>query len=341
MKKTLEEIIAAIIKRNGRVTSEELACEAGVSRQAAHKKLSLLVKKNELSRIGTTRGAYYIAKGGKPSTGMVMLTLDNKNLEEHLILEKLERSSKQLQVLSENAGSIFGYAFTEMLNNAIEHSRSKKITVKIYGEGDMAVFEVEDKGVGVYNNVIKKFRLSSELEAVQEILKGKMTTAAKGHSGEGIFFTEKISDHFELDGGATALMVDNPRNDIAVKGVDKRKGTRVVFKLDKHTKKSLNDLFNAFTDEEYRFAKTKVAVKLYEQGVDYVSRSQARRVLYGLEKFSTIMLDFKGIKGIGQGFADEIFRVYAKEHPKTKLISQNASKAVLFMIKRASGEGLQ
>jgi anti-sigma regulatory factor (Ser/Thr protein kinase) len=341
MKKTLKEIIAAIIKRSGRITSEELAREAGVSRQAAHKNLSILVNKNELFRIGSTRGAYYTAKGGKPATNMIMLTLANKKLEEHLVLEKLERSSKQLKELSENAMSIFEYAFTEMLNNAIEHSRSKKITVKVYGEGDMAVFEVEDKGVGVYNNIMKKFRVSTELGAVQEILKGKRTTAAKGHSGEGIFFTEKISDHFELDGGSTALIVDNPKNDIAVKGAEKRKGTRVVFKLDKHATKSLKGLFNAYTDEEIKFTKTKVTVKLYENGVDYVSRSQARRVIYGLEKFSTIILDFKGIKGIGQGFADEIFRVYSKEHPKTKIIPQNASNAVLFMIKRAAGAGLQ
>jgi len=336
MKKPSYEIISNLIKRNGRLTSEDLAREAGVSRQAAHKKLSILVKKNELLRIGSTRGAYYIAKGGKTATGMVILTLDNKNLEEHRVLEKLERSSKQLKSMDKNARSIFGYAFTEMLNNAIEHSRSKRITVKVYGEGNMAVFEVDDKGVGVYNNVMKKFRLSSELEAVQEILKGKGTTAPKGHSGEGIFFTEKISDHFELDGGATALIVDNPKSDIAVKDVDKRKGTRVVFRLDKHTKKSLNELFNAFTDEEYRFAKTKVMIKLYERGVDYVSRSQARRVLYGLEKFSTIILDFKSIKGIGQGFADEIFRVYKKEHPITEIKPINASKTVLFMIKRVA-----
>ncbi len=52
-------------------------------------------------------------------------------------------------------------------------------------------------------------------------------------------------------------------------------------------------------------------------------------------------IDFKNIKGIGQGFADEVFRVFALEHPEVGIIPVNACPAVLFMIDRAKSRGLQ
>jgi len=41
----------------------------------------------------------------------------------------------------------------------------------------------------------------------------------------------------------------------------------------------------------------------------HVSRSQAKRLLMGLEKFNTIILDFKGVVSVGQAFVDQVFRV--------------------------------
>lgn len=339
MKKALTSIIDELIKGRGRISSKELAKEAGISRQAAHKKLSHLVEKETLARIGTTRGAYYVPRKKAKSAfakDVIELTLRNKGLEEHRVLEKIEKEHPLLKRVNDNAQHIFGYAFTEMLNNAIDHSRSKKIKVLVFGENRYIGFAVIDRGIGVYNNLMRKYKVASELEAVQELLKGKRTTMPKKHSGEGIFFTEKASDRFELEGGSTRLIIDNLADDVAVQEIPKIRGTKVVFKIKKDSKKSLTRIFNEYTDEEYRFSRTKVTIKLYEKGVDYVSRSQARRVLYGLDKFSTIILDFKGIKGIGQGFADEILRVYAKEHPHIDIMPVKASPAVLFMIRRVT-----
>jgi len=343
MKRKSKTDIFSLIKTKGRISSEMLAASSKISRQAAHKRLAILVNKGKLLRVGSTRGAYYIPfseKGMKrleEKAKRIHLRLKNRKLQEHILLEKIESSSIILKNLPDRTKSIFGYAFTEMLNNAIEHSRSNNIYIDVYEDGQKICFDVIDNGVGVYNNLIKKYDVSSELEAVQELLKGKRTTFPEKHSGEGIFFTEKISDRFELEGGRTRLIVDNPVEEIAVKEAPKRNGTKVTFKINKKTKKSLNALFNEYTDEEYKFSKTKVTVKLYQGKVEYVSRSQARRILFGMDKFSTIFLDFSGIKGIGQGFADEIFRVYKKEHPTISIIPTNALKTVLFMIKRAGG----
>ena len=77
----------------------------------------------------------------------------------------------------------------------------------------------------------------------------------------------------------------------------------------------LEDIFNEFAPQalDYEFSRSKVHVKLL--GEKYISRSEARRLLVNLEKFKHIDLDFKNVESVGQGFADEVFRVFSSDHP--------------------------
>ena len=47
------------------------------------------------------------------------------------------------------------------------------------------------------------------------------------------------------------------------------------------------------------------------------------------------MLDFTGVPTIGQAFADEIFRVFANEHPELTIHAIHANSEVNRMIERA------
>ncbi len=62
-------------------------------------------------------------------------------------------------------------------------------------------------------------------------------------------------------------------------------------------------------------------------------------MLHGLEKFSVVTLDFAGVQGVGQGFADEVFRVWARAHPETELQPINMIAPVEMMVRRASHSG--
>ncbi len=55
-----------------------------------------------------------------------------------------------------------------------------------------------------------------------------------------------------------------------------------------------------------------------------------------LERFEEVVLDFSGVDEIGPAFADEIFRVFANEHPGTNLSPVNANDSVARMIRRAA-----
>ena len=102
------------------------------------------------------------------------------------------------------------------------------------------------------------------------------------------------------------------------------------------------DLFQHYTDapENYGFSKTVIPIRLLEYGDKtpiFVSRSQARRLLVRAGCFEAVALDFSGVNEIGQGFADEIFRVFPARHPGLKLTPVNPTEAVTAMIKHVTG----
>ena len=124
---------------------------------------------------------------------------------------------------------------------------------------------------------------------------------------------------------------DNQKKDVFVKQIRKIRGTRVFFKISKNTKKKIKKLFDQYTNQDYEFDKSKVTVHLSKEE-EFLSRSQARRLLIGLEKYKRIIFDFKGVNSVGQAFADEIFRVFQSLHPEVQLAWINTNETVSFMI---------
>ena len=167
-------------------------------------------------------------------------------------------------------------------------------------------------------------------------MKGKETTDPKRHTGQGIFFTARIADKLVIYSSKKKLIFDNEISDVFLKDSPARKGTRVHFEIALNSKKNPDDIFKKYSDpDSYEFSKTEVVIHLYKMDVGYISRSQGRRVTAGLEKFKSVMLDFNKVDTVGQGFADEVFRVWQKRNPTTQLIYKNANENVDFMIKKA------
>ncbi len=316
----------------------EIAEALNLSRQYVSRILNGLVHEGKLIRGGSANKAFYALPQNASLLGnQIKKYLKSKDLKEHEVVDEIERQAPFLNRLKENVKSIFTYAFSEMLNNAIEHSRSEDIEVTLTRSNNYLIFKVRDFGIGVFRNVMKKRGLTSELEAIQDLLKGKTTTAPKAHTGEGIFFTSKASDIFILESFNYRLRIDNKIKDVFVEEVkNPKKGTLVIFTINTGSTRHLNDIFKKYQSnpEEYAFDKTEIQVKLYTMGTIYISRSQARRILAGLDKFKSIVLDFDKVPTVGQAFADEIFRVFQSKYPEIKLTARNMNEAVAFMVKR-------
>ena len=336
----IKRIILNMISKKGQIRAADVVSRTGLSRAYVHRFLKKLADDGLIVLIGKANQAHYVMasdKGALPARPLrVRKIITNKGLAEDKVLGQIKKESSIFEGMAGNVSSIIDYALTEMLNNAIEHSSSEKIDLIVTKTAMDIRFTVADQGIGIFNNIRKKKRLPSTMAAIQDLLKGKETTAPERHSGEGIFFTSKIADCLTIKSFEKKVVFDNVGQDIYVRDIQASRGTKVDFVLGLKSKKTLSDLFNHYTDESFQFSKTGVKVKLYHQNIDYVSRSQARRILAGLEKFKTIELDFQDVETIGQAFADEIFRVWRSAHKDIKVIVINANENILLMIRRAN-----
>ena len=340
-----KEKILLVVHKERSIRAADVVRFARISRQAAAKHLRELVASKRLLKEGSTRSARYIPFNPKKAASLeipaAVFVYNLRGLEEDRVFEQVALKINLKKKLSPAAYKIVQYAFTEMLNNAIDHSKAAKVRIEVRWDGGILTFTVADRGIGAFESIRKKFKMKNAFEAAEHLLKGKQTTAPERHSGQGIFFTSRIADHFVLESKALKLDVDNLLQDVGLLDIKPIRGTKVVFSLRQRSRKDLKELFDAYTDADLVFDKTEVKIRLSKASGEYVSRSEARRLLFGLEKFKRIMLDFDRVQGVGQGFADEVFRVFAKRFPGIQLEPLRMSPSVAFAVNRARQECLQ
>lgn len=194
--------------------------------------------------------------------------------------------------------------------------------------------------MGIFEKIRAECNLIDARHALLELSKGKLTTARKFHSGEGIFFTSRMFHTFILD--SRGLVFIRTMEDHASWLFEDRKadeyfsGTSITMSIDLNATHTAKEIYERFENDEdpAGFTKTHVPVRLAKYpNEQLVSRSQARRVLARFEKFSEVMLDFDGVPRIGQAFADEIFRVFANMHPEVRIAPIGMSSDVERMIR--------
>lgn len=247
-------------------------------------------------------------------------------------------AAMQLDPKSE-AVRIMNYAFTEMLNNAIDHSAGTEATIRVWSSSDRLSFDVRDDGLGVFARLRDGLGLDSVLDAAAELTKGKRTTWPEQHTGEGIFFTSKAVTAFRLSANEIRLTIDNARNDYALGASDIAQGTLVEASLTLPPRRTLRSVFEEFTDEDLRFSRSRPRIELFGTGLSFISRSEARRVLADMTDFDDVDVDFTGVEDVGQGFVDELLRVWPTQNPGTTLHPINMNDAVAFMVRRGQRRG--
>ncbi|MBW2164126.1 MAG: DUF4325 domain-containing protein, partial [Deltaproteobacteria bacterium] len=227
---------------------------------------------------------------------------------------------------------------TEMFNNAIDHSNGTVINIQLKKTATNTELALYDDGIGIFKKIQAELGLLDERHAILELAKGKLTTDPANHTGEGIFFTSRMFDDFEiLSGGIYFSHKFDEKEDWILERDRFSSGTAVWMKINNHTARTTRKIFDKFTsDDDFGFTKTVVPVRLAQYGDDkLISRSQAKRLLVRIDRFKTVIFDFQSVDSIGQAFADEVFRVFALKHPEIELMAIKANSEVKRMIHRA------
>lgn len=303
----------------------------GLSRQAIHGHLAALVELGCLAATGNTRGRSYIL--GPVRSHLAAFPLAGLS-ESDVYYRDFGFMFKDLPREIEN---ICHYGFTEMLNNAIDHSGGQQVTVAVERNLVDITINITDDGEGIFKHIARIMGLNDTRESILELSKGKLTTDPDNHSGQGIFFSSRTFDEFYIASGDLFFShTDGENHDWLLHREKERPGTSVNMQIALNSNRTLRSVFDEFTgteDEDFAFNKTVVPIKLalYE-GERLVSRSQGKRILNRVEKFKTVLLDFSGVDSIGQAFADEVFRVFVRQHPEIELIPVHWNEDIRRMI---------
>ena len=298
-----------------------------ISKSTVYNYIKELCERNILKKEGT---AYSII-----SQSQVFL-YDNEGLDESRVFEK--DIAPILKGLEKNVFSIWRYAFTEMMNNAIEHSLSEKIFVMVSTNPLESAIMISDNGIGIFKNIQEymKNECNQEIsldECATLLFAGKFTTAKAMHSGEGIFFTSHMMDEFFIVSDDVFFSRNN-FTDTKIKSSDSVNSTIVCMSLNNHTKKTTKEVFDRFSNVDDGFIKTQIPIAHIFPYGSPVSRSEGRRLGELILKFKEVDLDFTGVEEVGQAFCHEMFVVWQGRNPDIKLNVLNAEDDVLRMIKR-------
>src|SRR4051812_14825185 len=325
---------------NPRSISRMAIMKFGITRQAVNAHLSRLVDEGALTEKGQTRNRSYAL--ASIATWEKTYPITDATGEDIVWRQDI---SSVLGKLPENVRSIWLYGFTEMFNNARDHSSGTEILVHMEKTAVTTRMIIYDNGVGIFRKIQKALSLTDERQAIFELSKGKLTTDPKHHSGQGIFFTSRLFDEFDIMSGSVYFNHEFGKSeDWFAEQIEKGKtdGTAIFMYLGNHTARTPKKIFDKYLSgepDDYSFAKTIVPVKLAQYGNDQlVSRSQAKRVLTRVDQFKKVVLDFKHVPTIGQAFADEIFRVFVNEHPNIQIIPIDTNSEVKRMILRAQSD---
>lgn len=224
------------------------------------------------------------------------------------------------------------HAFTELLNNAIDHSEGSGVTVSLRQTPSHVQLLVSDDGRGLFDKLGDAFGLCDPTLAMLELSKGKLTTQPQRHTGRGLFFTSKLADVFDLHANRHAFQQRQwqPHAWTPASALEHR-GTSVYLAIALDTPRTLESVQNAYSLDGATpgFERTVVPLRLISSAdAELESRAQARRVASRLQSFRRAELDFGGVPRIGQGFADELFRVQTASLPDVELVPMNMSPAV-------------
>ncbi|TAN03773.1 MAG: DUF4325 domain-containing protein [Rhodanobacteraceae bacterium] len=305
-----------------------------LTRQTVAVRARALIEAGYLAKSGTTRPTYSLGPSRRAVFTHTLRGLEEDRVWSHDV-------APLLRGLPTNLIDICHHGLTEMVNNAIDHSDGSHLRVFVDRTRETITLMVSDDGVGIFRKITAALALPDERLALLELSKGKLTTDPRRHTGEGVFFTSRMFDRFQIVSGEFVFDHDDAQADDLLDNIEPRyarHGTTVLMEIATRSRRTAKRVFDQFSSgpDDYAFAKTVVPVRLAKIGDEnLVSRSQAKRLMQRVERFRTVVLDFAGVADIGQSFADEVFRVFANAHPGVELVPMHAVSAVQQMIRRA------
>ena len=226
--------------------------------------------------------------------------------------------------------------FIEVLKNAVKFSEGSSITIRFAQCSSIVSIWVTDNGTGIYEKIRRGHCYPDLRECAFQLSKGILSSSIDSSIGQSLYLISWCFDVFEICANGVCYHKDLNNDDWYIGSKESSSsGTSVRMSIDINSERSLKDVCRDYRlKKNTGFADTHILVDLavFDEE-NFLSRTQARRILHKLNKFSKITLDFTNAKVVGNAFVDEIFRVFHEKNPDIELEYINANPDIEFMIK--------
>ncbi len=306
----------------------------GITRQAVNKHLQRLAQQSAIVRRGSTRVPKYQLS---PISSQTFHYDIKPGLAEDVVWTLHIRPA--LGDLPDNVLNIWHHGFTEMFNNAIDHSAGKNIWVQM----EKTPISTETLVAGRRYRHLQENSIGAGLvvDGAPREIRAIQRQADYGSTkplGEGIFFTSRMLDKFDiLSGGVFFNHKRDAKEDWMLERASPGAGTAVFLNcitiLHEPPRRCLTSTprvrTTALPRQLFRSTSLNMALTSSFRGL------RPNVCWRACDLFKKVVLDFKDVGMIGQPFADQIFRVFASAHPDIELIAINVNKEIRDMIARA------
>lgn len=304
----------------------------GASHRATLAALRRLVDAQWLTRSGSARRPVY----GPGLLRQVVRSYTLHKLQEDVVWQ---RDFAPHFALPRHVGRMIQHGFTELVNNAIDHSGGTSVTVSLRQTPSHAQLLVSDDGCGVFDKICDTYELADAQHAMLELSKGRLTTQPQAHTGRGLFFSSQLADVFDIHANGRAYQRRAWEGNSWAQGRGlPRQGSSIYMAIALESSRTLEQVLGQWSVDGsgIAFDQTRIMLNLVAgPGQLLDSRAQARRVAARLPQFKRAEVDFSGVPEVGHAFADELFRVFARAHQEVELVPTNMSPRVAALIQAA------
>jgi hypothetical protein len=175
---TLTLWITAAARQHPHDLADHVAARTGVTRRTSQRALARLVELQWLVRGGPAR---------RPVFGPGLLRQVAQRYALAGLAEDVpwSRDFAPCLALRPAVQRMVQHCFTELLNNAIDHSEGTAVAVSLRQTPSHVQLLVSDDGRGVFDKIHEAFALDDPALAMLELAKGKLTTQPQRHTGAG------------------------------------------------------------------------------------------------------------------------------------------------------------